>query len=143
MICSHGSFQIIYRPLVSCLEVVMEQDGVIWSTVSGTMKCRRRLSLKLDETGIVRCPVNDCRHDGFRSVRGARKHITNKHPCYFHFDEFSILQISNENNVHSTAEMMKKAEGRGISTAHIPSFTIETGLGKEFVDWIVQHVELV
>ena len=53
----------------------MEQDGVVWSTVSGAMKCKRRLSLKLDETGIVRRPVNDCRHDGFRSVRGAKKNM--------------------------------------------------------------------
>ena len=108
----------------------MEQDGVVWSTVSGAMKCKRRLSLKPDDTGIVKCSVNDCQHDGFRSVRGARKHITNKHPWYFHFDEFPMLQKSNENNVHFTAEMMKTAKGRRISTAHIPSFTIETGLGK-------------
>ena len=121
----------------------MEQDGVVWSTVSGAMKCKQRLSLKPDDTGIVKCPVNDCQHDGFRSVCGARKHIRNKHPWYFHFDEFPMLQKSNESNVHFTAEMMKKAKRRRISTAHIPPFTIETGLGKELVDWLWQHVELV
>ena len=47
-----------------------------------------------------------------------------------------MLQKSNENNVHFTAAMMKKAKGRMISTAHIPSLTIETGLGKELVDWL-------
>ena len=47
-----------------------------------------------------------------------------------------MLQKSNENKVNFTAEMMKKAKGRRISTAHIPSFTIETGLGKELVDWL-------
>ena len=59
-----------------------------------------------------------------------------KHPWYFYFDEFPMLQKSNENNVNFTAEMMKKAKGRRISTAQFPSFTIETGLGKELVDWL-------
>ena len=122
------------------MEAVIEQDGVVWSTVSGAMKCKRRLSLKLDENGVVRCPANDCRHDRFRSVRQARKHITNKHPWYFHFDEFPMLQQSNENNVHFTAEMMKKAKGRRNRIAHIPSFTTETGFG---LIGCVQPVELV
>ena len=47
-----------------------------------------------------------------------------------------MLQKSNENNIHFTAAMMKEAKGRRISTAHIPSFTTETGLGKELVDWL-------
>ena len=47
-----------------------------------------------------------------------------------------LLLKSNENNVHFTAATIKKAKGRRISTAHIPSFTIETDLGKELVDWL-------
>ena len=57
------------------------------------MACSRpnRLHLEKDEAdSLYHCPIQVCKHEGFQSQRGCRKHVNNKHGWFFYFDEIPI-----------------------------------------------------
>ena len=77
---------------------------------------------------IYHCTVSTCRHSGFKSKRGLRKHIESRHPWHFYFDVEPDIR-------------KEIASARGKSTDRIPSrnisgFSLDMGIGKSFLDWL-------
>ena len=50
--------------------------------VPGAAKLKKRLMLVANVHRIFQCPIGDCEHEGFRSQRGCRKHVTKSHLGY-------------------------------------------------------------
>ena len=102
--------------------------SVDWLSLEGASKSKRRLSLKADDDGIYTCPVKSCLHVGFKSQRGLRKHIDNRHDWFYYFD--AQPSFRREEAKQRTPSRLK------ASTHQKLSFSIERGAGFEFVRWL-------
>ena len=60
---------------------------VNWKAFNGAATNKKTLKLREDVSGIFNFPVDKCLHCGFRSQRGLRKHINNRHAWLYYFDE--------------------------------------------------------
>ena len=89
---------------------------------------KRILKLSKNDEGIVTCPVTTCLHLGFKSDRGARKHINTMHPWYLYFDE--------QPPINKTEFLSKEKQKRKSTTHNIPAYSLKEGMGKEFLDWL-------
>ena len=71
-----------------------------WSKLPNASPKPKRLHLQDDDSdGLFHCPVQGCKHDGFTTQRGRRKHAKNKHRWYFYFDENqTLLRLKHANN---------------------------------------------
>ena len=58
-----------------------------WISMPGARRKKRKLHLEPGDDGAYLCPVASCLHVGFKSQRGARKHINNKHQWFYYFDD--------------------------------------------------------
>ena len=69
-----------------------------WLSLAGANKSKRKLHLQADDGGIYSCPVKSCLHVGFKSQRGLRKHIDNKHVilCKFAWENKNITYCIND-----------------------------------------------
>ena len=99
-----------------------------WFNLDGARKKKRKLYLEPDDDGMFLCPVATCLHVGFKSQRGLRKHITNKHEWYYFFDTQPAVKREEAHN--------HEPEKRKTSTHKQPSFAIDEGCGLEFVQWL-------
>ena len=99
-----------------------------WFTLEGARKNKRKLHLEPDPNGMYICPVSSCLHVGFKSQRGLRKHIKNKHDWYYYFDE--------QPNVKREDGQARETAKRKASTYKQPSFAIDKGCGAQFVEWL-------
>ena len=77
------------------------------------------------------CPITLCLQDDFKSHRGLRKHIANKHSWYYYFED---QQKVKKEDLPVFPETTKK-----VSTAHKPSYSVDKGLGKAFFIGFVLH----
>ena len=102
--------------------------NVDWKHVKGATIRKRILRLKANADGFFMCPILTCLHVGFKSDRGLRKHIEATHPWYFYFDKQPEI---NRDNVIQTAKDKRKC-----STHNVPAFTLEEGVGKDFLTWL-------
>lgn len=101
---------------------------VDWVSVNGARKKKRKLSLECDAEGIYDCPVSSCMHSGFRSIRGCRMHVTNKHAWWYYFDVCPEITRS---------ELKKLAPPKHKATTHNQlAFSIVKGCGRDFVEWL-------
>ena len=98
---------------------------VDWRAVDGSANGKRKIELKENENGKFTCPAKLCLHTDFKSKRGLRKHINNKHPWYYYFDEQP--EIKREEVEQMQPEAPKKA-----STISKPHYSIEEGIGLDF-----------
>ena len=101
---------------------------VNWKDVTGASLTRRVLRLCSNETGEYICPITGCLHIGFKSQRGLRKHINGVHAWYLYFDQQPVV---NRNVAEEQPQTTLK-----VSTNRFPAFTLENGVGKEFIDWL-------
>ena len=99
-----------------------------WKSVDGAAKKKRVLHLRTNDDGIYICPITICLHVGFKSERGARKHINAIHPWYFFFD--------NQPNFDRGMAVERTKERLKASTHKKPAFSLEVGLGYEFYEWL-------
>ena len=102
---------------------------VDWKAVPGASTKKRILHLKCNDENIFLCPVKGCLHFGHRSVRGLRKHINQIHPYYYYHDEKPIVNRKDR----SVMPVMKKLRS---STHKIPAFSLQNGIGKDFLEWL-------
>ena len=101
---------------------------VNWKSIDGAAQGKRKLQLRTNDEGTFTCPVKLCLHANFKSNRGLRKHIDNKHPWYYYFEEQpSVKREDIENN---------QPPPRRASTFKLPSYSIEEGRGKDFLQWL-------
>lgn len=99
-----------------------------WKELDGATKKKRVLSLRHNDENEYICPVNGCLHIAFKSQRGIRKHINSIHPWYFYFDEQP--KVNREQAKEQATSSLRN------STHKIPAFSLETGIGLEFLEWL-------
>ena len=99
-----------------------------WKELDGAAKKKRVLSLRQNDENEYICPVNGCLHIAFKSQRGIRKHINNIHPWYFYFDDQP--KVNRQQAKEQSTSSLKN------STHKIPAFSLETGVGLEFLEWL-------
>ena len=103
--------------------------SVDWQAYNGAAHKRRMLHLKPNADGMYICPVDNCLHFGFKSQRGLRKHIETRHSWYYYFDEQPKIKRE---------EIIQKEKGKMKQTTHtVPAFSLDDGVGKLFLDWLV------
>ena len=102
--------------------------NVDWKSVSGAAVSKRMLKLKRNEDDNFLCPIETCLHVGFKSDRGLRKHVNTMHPWYFYFDKQPII---NRSEVAINESIRRKS-----STHNIPAYSLDDGMGREFLDWL-------
>ena len=99
-----------------------------WLSLAGANKSKRKLHLQADDGGIYSCPVKSCLHVGFKSQRGLRKHIDNKHEWYYYFDTQPSFRRE---------EAKQRIPARLKASTHKKlSFSIDKGTGLDFVRWL-------
>ena len=99
-----------------------------WCTLVGARKKKRKLYFEPDEHGLFICPVTTCLHEGYKSKRGLRKHVTNHHEWYFFFD--CQPEVKRE-DAQPRQQVKYKA-----STHKQPSFSVDNGFGAKFTEWL-------
>ena len=100
-----------------------------WSKIPGACMPRRRLTLRPRADGIYLCPDVQCLHSGFKSKRGCRKHVDSKHRWIFYFNSRPNIGES----------IIKEARKSGVinkTTVKMPTFSVDSGFGKTFKDWL-------
>ena len=102
--------------------------NVDWKSIQGAAVKKRTLKLMRNDEGMINCPINTCLHTGFKSDRGARKHVNTVHPWYLFFD----TQPPINRNEFVSNEIIK----RKSTTHNIPAYSLTEGMGKEFLDWL-------
>ena len=102
--------------------------NVDWKSIDGAAVSKRMLKLTKDEEDKYVCPIEMCLHVGFKSDRGLRKHVNSMHPWYFYFDKQPII---NRYEVPIDDKVRRKC-----STHNIPAYSLDEGIGLEFLDWL-------
>jgi hypothetical protein len=102
--------------------------NVDWKSVEGAAVSKRMLKLTKDEEDKYVCPIEMCLHVGFKSDRGLRKHVNSIHPWYFYFDKQPAIN-------RFEAPIDDKVR-RKCSTHNIPAYSLDEGIGLEFLDWL-------
>ena len=102
---------------------------VDWKALPGALPKKRILHLKCNKDNIFECPVKGCLHTGHRSVRGLRKHINTRHPYYYYHDDKPVVSRTDS----SVMPVLKKMRS---STHKIPAFSLQNGIGKDFLEWL-------
>ena len=99
-----------------------------WFSLEGARKKKRKLHLEPEDDGIYLCPVASCLHVGFKSQRGARKHVSTKHEWFYYFDVQPTVKREEAQN--------RQADRKKASTLKQLAFSIDHGCGLEFVVWL-------
>ena len=102
---------------------------VDWKALPGASAKKRILHLKCNEENTYVCPVKGCLHFGHRSVRGLRKHINTVHPYYYYHDQKPIVN-------RKDSAVMPVMKNLRSSTHKVPAFSLQKGIGKDFLEWL-------
>ena len=102
---------------------------VDWHSVNGSAGGKRKLELRENDKGKYTCPAKLCLHSDFKSKRGLRKHIDNKHPWYYYFDEQPEVK-------REEIELNQPVVSKKASTSSKPYYSIENGIGFDYFLWL-------
>ena len=110
---------------------------VNWSMLANASPKPKRLHLEEDDCdGLFHCPVQICKHDGFTTQTGCRKHVKSKHSWYYYFDEkpdsVQIESFDGQANNNNTATDQKTA--RKMRT--VATFDKTSNIAKNFLSWL-------
>ena len=111
---------------------------VNWSKLANASPKPKRLHLEEDDCdGLFHCPVQICNHDGFTTQRGCRKHVKNKHSCYYYFDEkpdsaqIETLNVGETTKYEASDQKITPRKSRAIA-----SFDPTNKIAKNFFSWL-------
>ena len=102
---------------------------VNWRVIDGAARQKKMLRLRPDNEGKFMCPVDNCMHTGFRTSRGLRKHIDNRHTWFYYFDEKPV--VKREEIVADPSMVRAKCQ-----THKVPAFSVTEGIGADFHKWL-------
>ena len=105
-----------------------------WKIAVGASTKPKRLKLLPDKDGNFKCIVQYCDGYTFKSQRGCRKHIFNKHGWYYYFDEKPKMEDVLPEKVISSHSLQKTNRS---NTKNIPSFVKSCTFGKSFKRWLM------
>ena len=105
----------------------------VWKDALGAKTKPRRLKLNADTDGNFSCPVPLCEQEKYRSKRGCRKHVFNKHGWFYYFDTKPEPEkvFPSLNTRENTYELKKKAK-----TSSMPMFQKTCKIGCDFKTWL-------
>lgn len=104
----------------------------VWKNAIGARSKAMRLKLCTDN-GLYCCPVSNCENNGFRSKRGCRKHVFNKHGWYYFFDiKPDIKVVLPEVNTRLAKYTLPKR----AQTSRMPMFLKNCSVGNAFKLWL-------
>lgn len=106
-----------------------------WKEVKGANPKAKRLKLEADNNGLYICPLPDCDSNFYKSQRGCRKHVTEKHGWYFYFDEKPKLEDAFPEKILQNQPNSKLSQTR-IKSSDMPSFSEKCRIAQDFVNWI-------
>ena len=101
---------------------------VDWKAVNGAANGKRRLILRENNRHLFTCPVKLCLHGDFKSSRGLRKHIDNKHSWFYYFDQQPEVK---REEIEEMQPIRKK-----VCTSKKPAFSLDEGIGLDFLTWL-------
>ena len=111
---------------------------VNWSKLANASPKPKRLHLEEDDCdGLFHCPVQICKHDGFTTQRGCRKHVKNKHSWYYYFDEkpesaqIDTLNVDETSKCEASDQKITLRKSRAIA-----SFNPTNKTAKNFFSWL-------
>ena len=102
---------------------------VDWNSINGAAQAKRKLVLRINDKGLFTCPVVQCLHKDFKSNRGLRKHIDNKHGWYYYFENQPEIK-------REEIEDLQPIVPKRASTMTKPHYSIEEGTGRQFFYWL-------
>ena len=108
---------------------------VNWSMLANASPKPKRLHLEEDDCdGLFHCPVQICKHDGFTTQRGCRKHVKSKHSWYYYFGEKPDVQqesFDGEANNNTATDQKTARKMRTVAT-----FDKTSNFAKNFMSWL-------
>ena len=109
---------------------------VNWSMLANASPKPKRLHLEEDDgDGLFHCPVQICKHDGFTTQRGCRKHVKSKHSWYYYFDEkpdsAQIESFDGQANNNTATNQKTARKMRTVAT-----FDKTSNIAKNFLSWL-------
>ena len=104
-----------------------------WKEACGASLKPKRLKLNPQKDGLFICPVRDCDSESYRSKRGCRKHVFNRHGWYYYFDSKpEVSKVLPETNTRiSTYKRSRRS-----CTSTMPSFLKTCRLAVGFATWL-------
>ena len=109
---------------------------VNWSMLANASPKPKRLHLEEDDCdGLFHCPVQICKHDGFTTQRGCRKHVKSKHSWYYYFEEkpdsAQIESFDGQANNNTATDQKTARKMRTVAT-----FDKTSNIAKNFLSWL-------
>lgn len=104
-----------------------------WKDVEGASPKPKRLHLRPDNNGVFLCPLESCDSNGYKSQRGCRKHVTEKHGWYFYFEEKPKVENAFPEKILKPASKLSPTRSKAWD---MPSFSDKCPVAQDFVNWI-------
>ena len=106
----------------------------VWKNAVGASKKPKRLHLKASADSLFDCPVESCDSLSYKSRRGCRKHVYQRHGWFYYFDERPKIEDVLPEQV---IEKSKIKRGKTSQTSEMPSFAKTCTIYRTFRDWLM------
>ena len=106
----------------------------VWKDAVGAKKKSRRLSIQKSTDGLFHCPVSSCDNLPYKSQRGCRKHVYQRHGWFYYFDERPDIDEVLPKQIVETSKITKAKKSQ---TSDMPSFLKTCTIYKSFRDWLM------
>ena len=105
----------------------------LWKNAIGAASKPKRLRLVQDNEGYYYCPVETCDGNIYKTKRGCRKHVFQRHGWYYYFEEKpKVEEVLPEKVVKKRMQRTNKS-----NTKSIPMFLKDCLLHKTFKRWLL------
>ena len=104
-----------------------------WQQVQGASQKPKRLKLIPDQHGLFLCPLSGCDSNSYKSQRGCRKHVVEKHGWYFYFDEKPNLEDAFPEKMLEPSNKLSPTRSKSWD---MPSFSEKCRVAQDFISWI-------
>jgi len=106
----------------------------VWKNAMGASEKSKRLHLKSGGYGLFYCPINSCDSVPYRSQRGCRKHVYQRHGWFYYFEERPKVEDVLPKQVIENCKIQK---GKKSKTSEMPSFVKTCTIYTTFRDWLM------
>ena len=99
----------------------------------GASEKARRLHLVKNVDGFYECPIESCDSEPYRSQRGCRKHVYQRHGWYYYFDEKPRIETVLPEQCTKIPPMQRTKRS---TTKDMPMFSKTCSLHRTFTRWL-------
>ena len=108
-------------------------NKAFWHKAVGLHKKPKRLNLKANKNGLFFCPIKECDSEAYKSQRGCRKHVYERHGWFYFFE--SKPNVYDVFPSEFTKQNSIVARKRAV-TMDMPTFDKQCKVGKNFTMWL-------